>query len=88
VAVAIGIGPILANEHKQVGILTVLPRGRKFCLTTQNGRKKLCGPRKSASKFLVDLSKKRAEKGSDFFVVWFCTTPVIFSAEHSKFSLI
>jgi hypothetical protein len=53
-----------------------LAKGPKF--RSQNTK----GAEKSVAEFSGRLINKRAEKVPNYFVVWFCTKTVIFSAEN------
>jgi hypothetical protein len=55
----------------------VLPRGRNFGRKIQKGP--CVGPGKYLGPNFLQIYQKRAEKGPNFSVVWFCTKTVIFS---------
>jgi hypothetical protein len=59
----------------------VLPRGRNFGRKTQKGPKKIVWGRENLGPNFWQIFQKRAEKGPNFSVVWFCTKTVTFSAE-------
>jgi hypothetical protein len=64
---------------------TSVAKGPKFRPQTTKGAEKDCvGLGKSAAELLANLSK-RAEKGPNFVVVWFCTKIVIFLGENYLF---
>jgi lysine/ornithine N-monooxygenase len=68
--------------------VTSVAKEPKFRPQNTKGAEINCvGPGKSGAELLADLSK-RAQKGPNFFVVWFCTKTVIFLADNFNLSLI
>jgi hypothetical protein len=55
---------------------SVLPRSRNFGRKTQKGPKKIVWGRESLGPNFLQNYQKRAEKGPNFFLVWFCTKTV------------
>jgi hypothetical protein len=67
---------------------SVLPRGRNFGRKAQKGPKKIVCGRENLGPNFWQIYQKRAEKGPNFFVVWFYSKTVIFLAENYYFPLI
>jgi hypothetical protein len=67
---------------------SVLPRGRNFDRKAQKGPKKIRRVRKGQGPNFCPIYQRRAEKGPNFFYVWFFNKSSIFPAKNYTYQLV